>query len=162
MMDPRSSDRLLSGAVGPIRRSRGALRRAAAAVELALILPLFITIVLATVDFGRFAYMYLSVINASRAAAGFASCTPYSAGSLGNWRQAVREAVMDDLREMRLQPGFDATRLNISTPVVTTEAGTGFRRVTITVTYRFETIVNWPLLPGQFDLGQTVEMRRVR
>ena len=159
MMDPRSSDRLLSGAVGPIRRSRGALRRAAAAVELALILPLFITIVLATVDFGRFAYMYLSVINASRAAAGFASCTPYSAGSLGNWRQAVREAVMDEMSEQR---GFDATRLNISTPLVTTEAGTGFRRVQITVTYRFETVVNWPLLPGQFDLGQTVEMRRVR
>ena len=159
-MDQRGTDRLASDAVSPMvpRRAAGG-RRAAAAVELALILPLFVTIVLASVDFGRFAYMYLSTINASRAAAGLATSTPYSAGSLLNWQRAVRDAVVDEMSE---QHGFDATRLTIGTPVVTTEPGTGFRRVAVTVTYRFDSIIDWPLLPGHFDLVQTVEMRQVR
>lgn len=159
-MDTRDSDQSAWDAARPVLRSQARKnRRAAAALELALILPLFVTIVLASVDFGRFAYMYLSAINASRAAAGLATSTAYSAGSLLNWQRAVRDAVRD---EMSQQQGFDATRLTIGTPVVSTEPSTGFRRVAVTVTYRFETIVNWPLLPSQFDLVQTVEMRQVR
>ena len=159
-MDQPGSDRRISHAVRRwLQRRAFGGRRAAVAVELALVLPLFVTLVLASVDFGRLAYMYLSTINASRAAAGLATCTPYSAGSLLNWQRAVREAVVDEMSE---QHGFDDTRLTIGTPVVSTEPGTGFRRVAVTVTYRFHTIVDWPLLPGQLDLVQKVEMRQVR
>jgi Flp pilus assembly protein TadG len=47
--------------------SRYDRRRGASATELAIILPLFITIVLSCVDFGRFAYTYIAVSNAARA-----------------------------------------------------------------------------------------------
>ena len=139
--------------------SRPARRRAAAAVELALVLPLLITLVLACVDFGRFAYMYFAVINAARAGAGIASNTPFSAGSLINWNQAARQAAVDEIAS---QTSFDASRLTVDTPVVTVDTTTKYRAVMIRVTYRFETIVAWPLLPTQITLVGRATMRLVR
>jgi Flp pilus assembly protein TadG len=51
----------------PTFRQDNRSRRGAAAVEFALILPLLVTLVLACVDFGQFAYNYIAVTNAARA-----------------------------------------------------------------------------------------------
>ena len=51
-------------------------RRGGSAVELAIILPIFATLVLATVDFGRFAYNYIAVTNAARAGAAWVMMNP--------------------------------------------------------------------------------------
>jgi Flp pilus assembly protein TadG len=77
--------------------------RAAAAVELALILPLFLLLVLGCIDFGRFAYTFIAVTNAARAGAGVGVMSQYPdpvAGTgqgLANWQRSVCNAVADEL-----------------------------------------------------------------
>src|SRR5262245_51604636 len=68
-------------------------RRGASATELAVILPLFITIVLGCVDFGRFAYTYIAVSNAARAAAAWEMMNPpgsMTSPSTG-WQNQVKQ-----------------------------------------------------------------------
>jgi Flp pilus assembly protein TadG len=133
-------------------------RRAAAAAELALLLPLLVTIALGCVDFGRIFYMNIAVANAARVGAGVASFSPVSAGSWTNWENAIRAAVTEELAQ---QTGFDPDRLTVATPVITTE-GAGFSRVRVQVRYRFSMIINWVLLPNEVELGHAVEMAVIR
>jgi Flp pilus assembly protein TadG len=139
------------------QRRRGA-RRAAAALEMALILPLLVTIVLGCVDFGRFAYMYISVTNAARAGAGLASFNPVTPSSQAIWEAKIAEAVQD---EMKNQAHYDANDLTVLTPTVTTE-GTNLKRVRVEVHYEVHTIVAWPLLPTELTLARAVSMRFIR
>jgi Flp pilus assembly protein TadG len=125
---------------------------------LALLLPVICTMVLGCVDFGRFAYMSISVANAARAGAGVASFNPVSSGSQSNWNRAIRQAVYE---EMSGQMGFDEQHLTIETPLVIKETD-HFPRVRIQVAYAFHAIVNWPLLPSETQITSAVEMCVIR
>ena len=139
----------------PICRRRRR-RRGASAVELALILPLLITIVLGCIDFGRFAYSYISVTNAARVGAGFASFNPVTVATQPAWEQELRQAVLAEMP----QPTFDHSQITI--PLAQVIADGNFKRAQVTVSYPFSTTVNWPLLPNSFSLTQKVEMRVIR
>lgn len=144
-------------ALGAVHSASGR-RRGATATELALILPLLITIVLACIDFGRFGYMYIAVTNAARAGAGAGSTKRVTASTLGNWRTEVRAAVTGELSG---QTGYDANRLTIPDPQLITETS-GLKRISVQVNYDFRMIVPWPLLPNQVTLSRTVQMRMIR
>lgn len=133
-------------------------RSGAAAVEMALILPLLITIVLGCVDFGRFAYMYISVANAARAGAAVGSFNPVTPSTQTVWEGKIRDAIND---EMSAQTGFDVAALTPA-PTITTSVDGSLKRVRVVVNYRFRTIVQWPLLPTQVTLSRAVEMRVIR
>jgi Flp pilus assembly protein TadG len=129
------------------------------AVELALILPLLVTIVLGCIDFGRFGYAYVAVTNAARVGAGVASFNPVTSTTTAQWEALIRDAVA---REMEGVPGYDAANLTVPTPDISVDPG-GLRRVRVQVTYVFDTVVNWPLLPASgFPLSRDVEMRFIR
>ena len=141
-------------------------RRGATAVEFALIRPPLVTIVLGCVDFGRFAYNYIAVTNAARAGASYAIMNNFSpsASSFSAWKAAITEAARD---EMKLQTGYSANNLVISELAVTKDpAPSNLRRVRVTASYRFTTLVNWnwPLLriPSSIDMTRQVEMRMIR
>src|SRR5437773_2610791 len=70
----------IRGSIGP-RPDRPAV----AAVELAVLLPVLATIVLACVDLGRFAYNYIAVINSARAGAAYGMMNNYTASTLATW-----------------------------------------------------------------------------
>jgi Flp pilus assembly protein TadG len=157
------------------KRCKRHRRRGAAAVELATILPLFVTLVLGCADFARFAYTYIALSNAVRAGAGWAIMNKPS--SLTNppasWQTSVQTAVSN---EMSLQPGFQSSSLTVPNASVTTESTTygtttyNTWRVTVTATYPFTSLVNWNFsmlghtlgLPHSLTLGQTVTMRGIR
>jgi Flp pilus assembly protein TadG len=134
------------------RRNRGG-RRATSAVELALILPLLVTIVLGCVDFGRFAYTYIAVTNAARAGAGFASANPVTDVTRDLWEQGVRQAVTNEMGD-----AFQADQITVPSPVVTTDAE-GLTLVRVEVSCSFATLADWPLLPNHVVLTRAVEMR---
>ena len=149
-----------------IRRVRRRLPKGAAAVEFAIILPLLMTIVLACVDFGRFAHTYIAVTNAARAGAGFASFHPYTASTRQLWDDRTREAVETELGAIEPDatepdPEFDVNKLDVPSPVVSVDAD-GFERVRVEVSYPFATLAAWPLLPNDLILRRAVEMRFVR
>ncbi|MBI3466966.1 MAG: pilus assembly protein [Planctomycetes bacterium] len=133
-------------------------RRGGAAIEMAIILPLLVTLVLGAIDFGRFAHTHIAVTNAARAGAGYGIMNPFSTITRNTWDAQVRQAVIDELT-----PGFNASNVTIS--VATATQSDGLWRVSVTVTYPFQTVVNWPLIPGYkppLNLRRTVVLRAIR
>jgi Flp pilus assembly protein TadG len=143
-------------------------RRGASAVELAVILPIFATLVLATVDFGRFAYNYIAVTNAARAGAAWVMMNPPNnmASPSAGWQSQNSQTVSS---EMSLQPNFQSGSLTVSNVTPTSETG-GTWRFTVTASYPFQTIVNWNIsmmgysigIPNSMTLQNSVTMRGIR
>jgi Flp pilus assembly protein TadG len=132
-------------------------RRGVAASELVCILPVLITIVFGCVDFGRFAYAYISVTNAARAGADFASTNRYTTSTASLWAAKIRLAVQDEMGQMS---GFDPDNLSVTAPAPTPDGN--LKLVSVQVTYQFRTTVTWPALPNQLALTRTVRMRVIR
>lgn len=132
-------------------------RHGVAAIEFAIVLPLLITILLGTTDFGRFSHSTIAIANAARSGAAYASMNPYDSSTQTAWTAGVTQAVKDELSQSSV---FDTSKLTI-TVTNTVESG-GLRRVSVQVTYPFKTIINWSLLPSSFNLQQTVVMRGIR
>lgn len=136
-------------------------RRGATAVEFALVLPVMVTLLLGTVDFGRFAYTQIAVTNAARAGAAFGSMNPYSSATQTNWQTKVIAATRD---EMFQQTGYVAGNLAVTvTPIA---EGGGLWRVRVQASYPFQTLISWPGLPGSggtpITLQRTVVLRAIR
>lgn len=139
-------------------------RRGSSAIEMAIILPLFVLIVLGCVDFGRFAYTYIAVSNAARAAAAWEMTNQPSSMTSppATWTANVQQAAID---EMSLQPGFNSSNLIVTAATPTSETG-GTWRFTVTAAYPFQTLVNWGMsgygIPHTLNLTQSVTMRGIR
>jgi Flp pilus assembly protein TadG len=129
------------------RRHRPVARRGAAAVELAVVLPLLLYLFMATADFGRIFYYSLTLANCARHGA------LYSSGPL-----AAAESPYASGQEAALA---DATILTPS-PVVTSSVGTdagGNPYVAVTASYTFQSITSYPGIPSSVNLARTVQMR---
>jgi len=135
-------------------------RKGVSAVELGLILPLLMLIVLGAIDFGRFAYAYIGVTNASRAGAGFGIMHPYTPATESNWQASVRQAVLDELATVISGSNFTATDVVVTTSRVV--ENDGLQRITVTVTFPFQTLVAWPGIPNQVNLTRSIVMRVIR
>jgi Flp pilus assembly protein TadG len=140
-------------------RCHGRNRRyGAVLIEFALVLPILITIVLAAIDFGRFAHSHMAVTNSARVGAGYASMHPFTAGTQALWQANVRDSIK---KEMQGLVNYNDGQLTMTAPQVTTDSD-GQKRVRIEVKYPFNTLVNWPLLPHSFLMTRAVEMRFIR
>jgi Flp pilus assembly protein TadG len=151
-----------------VRLSRRGHRRGASAAEMAMILPLFVTIVLGCVDFGRFAFNYIAVSNAARAGAAWTMMNPPNnmANPSAGWQSQVTQTVSN---EMSLQPSFQSGSLAVSSVTPASEAG-GTWRFTVTASYPFQTLIPWNFswmgitvgIPHNFTLAKSVTMRGIR
>lgn len=138
-------------------------RAGSVTLEFALLLPLLITLMLLTVDFGRFAHAYIAVSNAAREGAARGAFTGVTPGSKPLWDAAIEQAARDELASNGWYED-DASALVVAEPTLTVD-GPGQRRVTVDVTYPFRTLINWPFLPGYSDpvnLRRVATMRLVR
>ncbi len=149
----------------PSNRSRHRprqLSRGAAATELAVILPVLVTILLGCVDFGRFAYNYIAVTNAARAGAAYAMMNNYTTSTYSTWVSNITAAAQ---AEMTGQAGYNSANMTVAAPVVTVEAS-GLRRVQVTVSYPFQTVVNWSWvglgIPSSLTLQGSTVVRLIR
>lgn len=139
---------------------RRAPQSGAAALELALILPLLLLVSLLGVDFGRFAATYIALANSARAGAAYACMNNYTPSTQAAWTANVQQAASD---EMRNQVG-DTNIGNLVVTVSSTPEPTGLRRVLVTTEYPFSMTVNWSWLglPRAFTLRHQAEMRLIR
>jgi Flp pilus assembly protein TadG len=133
------------------------VRRGVSAAELALILPVLVTLVMGGVDFGRFAYNYIAVQNAARAGAAYGTMNSYVASGQTAWETGVQSAARD---EMNQQTGYTSTNLTVQ--ATTTIESNGLRRVQVDASYPFQTVVAWPGFPSTVTLRSVVQMRAVR
>jgi hypothetical protein len=66
--------------------------------------------------------------------------------------------------EMAANTWFNANDLVMPSPIATDDGG-GMRRISVDVSYPFQTLINWPFLPGYNDqrmLRRVVVMRGIR
>jgi Flp pilus assembly protein TadG len=133
-------------------------RRGGALVEAAICLPLLVGLVFGCVDFGRFAYTYIAVTNAVRAGAATGSVRSFTPDSYSDWELGVRQAV---IAEMEGIPGFDETQLQFETPILYADPEQP-RRFRLEISYPFETLANWPLVPNQVTMRRSLEMPLIR
>jgi len=135
---------------------RGPARRAVAAAELALVLPLLVILIGGCVDFGRFSHVSITVTNAARAGAEFGITHPSTAPTLNLWQQQVRQAVENEMAGLK---HFDTAKLTVTSTIITTG---DYPRVEVDVSYPFETVGHWPGLPKPLTLRRVVAMPTTR
>jgi Flp pilus assembly protein TadG len=139
--------------------ARGALRRGVAAVEMAVLLPLFAVIAVGAVDVGRFAVRTIAVANAARAGAGYGILHPFTTSTQPLWTANVRQAVVDDVQSI-FDSQFGLSNLTV-TSLQTTDPDSRWR-VRVTVTFPFQTLFTWPGFPRNTTITEAVEMRSLR
>ena len=127
-------------------------RRAAAAVELAILAPLLVFLLLIAVDFARIFYASLTLANCARNGALYESDPYYRAESgYANTREAALA---------------DAGNLNDPANPITVTSGTGADAngrpyVEVTVGQRFRTVSKFPGIPDDVNVTRTVKMARL-
>ncbi|MBI1916029.1 MAG: pilus assembly protein [Planctomycetes bacterium] len=125
----------------------GARRRGAAAVELALLLPILTFLLLITIDYCRLFYYSQIVTNCARNGAVYAS-DPFAAAEspYPDLDTAAKADASSDI-----QP-----QLHVSSTNGTDTNGTYTR---VTVTYTFNTITSYPGIPSSVTITRTVQVR---
>ena len=131
----------------PRRANRG--RKATAAVELAVLLPFLAFLFVIAVDFARIFYYSQIIQNCAKQGALWSS--DEKANSQNLYPDVTSAAVAD-------APDLSPT------PTATETFGTdaaGHPYVTVTVTWAFQTITNFPGVPNNVTLTRSVQMRMV-
>ena len=126
--------------------NHGLHRRAgAAAVELALLLPLLAVLFVMAVDYARVFYFTMTVTNCARSGALYGSQNPTTA---------------NDQTGISATAGMDAGNLDSQHLQVTssTDSSTSPTYVVVTVTYPFSTISNFPGVIRTTSISRSVRM----
>src|SRR5947209_8111045 len=126
----------------PARPRTPRMRRGIAAAELAVLLPFLCFLFVITVDFARIFYCLLTVANCARNGAVFASSCANSTAWEGNKTlySSIQQATLAD--GASLNPPLTTDNITI-----TTGTQNGNPVTTVTVSYTFRTISNFPGVP---------------
>lgn len=133
------------------------LRTGTTALELVCVLPVLIAIVLGAADLGRFAHYDNVVSNAARLGAEYGATHRRTTLNAATWEDRIVAAVHEELAHM---PDFDVDSLDLNVDVI--EPLNAPLQIEVEVTYPFEMIVDWPGLPGEFDIRATVAYEEYR
>jgi len=128
-------------------RVRSRFRRAAAAVELAILLPFLMFMFVIAVDWSRVFYDSVIVTNCARNGALYA-CDPTTQAN--SPYHNVTEAALADASNLSPQPTVD--------PPTFGKDANGSDYVEVTVTHQFQTVTNFPGVPKTTTLVRTVRM----
>jgi len=120
--------------------------RGSAAVELAVLLPLIMLLALGATDFCRFLYAHIAVATAARNGAQVGSTSKDDAKDESAIRTAARA-------EMAAVPGYSA-----SNPTVTSSYSSSNKRLSVTVSFQFNTFVAFPGIPNSLTLRRSVHL----
>ena len=133
-------------------------RCGAAALELAVVLPLLVLLVFGCVDLGRSIGAYVIVSNAARVGAEYGATHGYTSFSYASWQNQVITAATQEMQGTGAS--FDSNKLTIS--VTATPTTGNLYRTTVVATYRFSMLTSVPGLPAQIAVTHSVTMDRFR
>lgn len=126
-------------------------RGGTAAIELAIVLPVLLLLVFGAIDFGRVAYYATALDNAVGCGAQYAATHRFTEYTVDDWETRVRDKVSDEMQGVN---NFE--RNSLRTEIATENTPGQGIRVTVTATYPFQTIVDWPGLPRELLLRHRV------
>jgi hypothetical protein len=114
-------------------------------------------IALGCVDLGRGVFSHIALSNAVREGAMYGATTGFTPFTQAAWQTEVEERVT---QEMANDNDFQSGNLTVT---ITTATDADDRAsLTVTGSYPFETVVDWPGLPHQIQLRHQVSMQRFR
>jgi Flp pilus assembly protein TadG len=127
-------------------------------VELALVLPLLLLVLVGVTEIGRYAYFDILVSNAARAGAQYGAQSVIHAADEDGIKAAAHS---DGLNSMTITP---TQQCKCPTGTLATCPGGGvcpqkLIYVQVTATDTYDSLFNYPGLPGQLILSSTVTMR---
>lgn len=131
------------------------LRRATAATELAICLPLLLTVAIGCADFGRYVHRQIAVANAARVAAEYGATHRVTEATLDAWKEKVEDAA---LRELEALQDYSQSETRVETAIDGFDEGT----ITVEVETTFHTAIDWPFVPSSVPLFHRVAMRQYR
>jgi Flp pilus assembly protein TadG len=138
-----------SQAAVDVRRNSHA-RRAVATVELALVLPFLVFMLVAGMDYSRVFYASVIVSNCARNGALWASDANLADHSAYD---TVQDAAAADAVDL------DITQLQVTELDGTDAQSYGWAQVT--VSYPFQTVINYPGIPSPIQITRATRMRKV-
>lgn len=141
--------------VAPFRNARR--RTATAAVELVLVLPLLIIVIGGMVDLGRIVEGNLTLSNAVRVGADYASANRYQPDTSAAWKGRIRDAVLLDAVNLK---GFDPSQLTVDVSVV--EEAEYHTIVEVTASIPMPVNLFWFGPSSQVLLRHSVTTRQIR
>jgi Flp pilus assembly protein TadG len=118
-------------------------------MELAITTPILLFLLLGVMEAGRYVRAVVTVANAARNGASYASATTAAAGD----QQAIRRAVLDEM------VAFNTTDSNPNVVVQTKQDERNYSVVTVTVDYQFMPLMRFPGIPSQWQVNRAVQMR---
>jgi Flp pilus assembly protein TadG len=141
------------------RRHDRSSRRAVAATELAIMLPVLVVPLVASVDYARLFYAYNTITNCARNGAAWAS-NPYTNGTISPTQSpytTVTQAATADAGNLSPTPTVAALTYSstVSGTYSSTYLSSGY--VKVTVHWNVSTLFHYPGMPTQ--LSRTVIMR---
>ena len=140
-----------------LRSGRKAGRRAAALLEMAIVLPLVLLFAFAATDYGRVVHAYLAVSNAARCGAEYGAYHGFTAATKADWEAQLRLVVVEEMQNLA---SFDAAELHVD--VATSVDADDVVCTAVEVKYPFKSAIAWPGLPAASQLSHRAEMRRVQ
>ncbi|QDT34170.1 TadE/TadG family type IV pilus assembly protein [Thalassoglobus polymorphus] len=135
----------------------GVGREGTAATELAIMLPVLLTFLLGCVDYGRVTYWAISVSNANATGCFYGATHRLSSLNSDAWEEKIQLLIAEELSENH---GFEPD--NLSSEIETELDANEILLVTVRTSYAFRTIVNWPGLPHEVALSESVTFRQFR
>jgi Flp pilus assembly protein TadG len=135
--------------IHPTRRVRHAARvrrPGVAVVELAVLLPLLVFLFVIGIDFARLFYHLVTVTAAARNGATYGSMEPKNSTDT----EGIKKAALADAQNLVPAP-------KVFSSTATDELG--HPCVNVTVSWTFNTVSRFPLVPSTVNLSRTVQMR---
>ena len=132
-------------------------RPGVAALEFAVVLPVILILLLGCVDFGRAMHWSIAVSNATATGAHYGATRRRTPLTQDQWETSVGNVVVEELEGHRsFSPADFETNVNVQV-----EAD-GNQLVTVTSTYQFPLIVNWPgISDNGIPISSTVTFRQL-
>lgn len=122
-------------------------RRASAAVETALLLPFLLLVAVGATDLGRFSYANIAVATAARNGAQYGSTSKTAAKDTTGIKTAAQS-------ETSGLPGYSS-----SNPTVTSTYTSSSSKLSVTVSFQFNSLMRYPGLPSSVTITRTVKLR---
>jgi hypothetical protein len=116
-----------------------------------------VILALACVDLGRFAYSDIAISNAARVAAQYGATHRRTVFNENEWDANLAAALREELAP---SADVDSDRLDVQVDVV--DQSPELPRIDVEVSYRFETVFDWPGLPHEIGLRRKVSMQQYR
>jgi Flp pilus assembly protein TadG len=133
--------------------ARASSRRGVAAVELAILLPLLALLFVITIDFARVFYYQLTLENCARNGAVFGSnLRSYQEMGCVNYNNIIDATLADG---SSLNPPLDSSQITVTSGT----GSDGNPDVTVTISYPFTTITQFPGFGNALTLKASTSMR---